>query len=89
MLTKKLEKEAKAWLRRKKGPDEIIRVVPAVENYGTVTAYHLYPAYEENADYLGSILFDRNGYWIYDGELLTIGEQEQLAEFIINYRERI
>jgi len=89
MLTKKLEKEAKAWLRRKKGPDEIIRVVPAVENYGTVTAYHLYPAFEESPDCLGSILFDRNGYWIYDGEQLTITEQEQLAEFIINYRERI
>jgi len=84
MLTKKLEKEAKAWIRRKKGPDEIIRVVPAVESYDTVTAYHLYPAFEENPDYLGSILFDRNGYWIYDGELLSIGEQEQLAEFIIN-----
>jgi hypothetical protein len=89
MLTIKLEKEAKAWLRRKKGPDEIIRVIPAIENYGTVTAYHLYPAFEENPDCLGSILFDRNGYWIYDGDVLTISEQEQLAEFIINYRERM
>jgi len=85
----RLAKEAKAWLKRKSGPDEIIRIIPAVEHYEVATAYHLYPAFEENSDGLGSILFDDEGYWIYDGEHLTIAEQEQLAEFIINYRERI
>lgn len=80
--------EAKAWIRRKNGPDEIIRVVPELESKSKVLVYNLYTAFEENPDHLGRILFDEQGYWIYDGEVLTIAEQEQLGKFIINYVER-
>ncbi|WP_259065697.1 hypothetical protein HDF24_02605 [Mucilaginibacter sp. X4EP1] len=79
--------EAKAWLKRKNNPDEVVRIVLDAENKESVTSYQLYTAYEANPDYLGRILFDANGYWIYDGNTLAIAEQEQLAKFIINYRE--
>jgi hypothetical protein len=81
--------EAKAWLKRKGGPGEIVRIMPDLENNGAVRGYHLYIAYDENPDYLGRILFDMQGYWIYDGEVLSIAEQEQLARFIINYVETL
>ncbi|MFD2872029.1 hypothetical protein ACFS5N_06095 [Mucilaginibacter ximonensis] len=42
--------------------------------------YELHKAYEQ--EYLGRILFDEQGYWIYDGEELTVAEQEQLGKFI-------
>jgi len=75
--------EAKAWLKRDKGPDEIIRVIPA-EN-----AYDLYTAFDSHPDHLGRILFDTEGYWIYDGDVLSVNEQEQLARFITGYTERL
>jgi hypothetical protein len=77
--------DARAWLKRKSGPDEVVRVMLDTENKQAVTSYELFTAYEESPDYLGRILFDAQGYWIYDGEQLTIDEQEQLAKFIINY----
>jgi hypothetical protein len=89
MKDMELVNEAKAWIKRKNGPDEIIRVVPGRENEGKVQSYQLYIAFDENPDYLGKILFDVHGYWIYDGEVLTVAEQEQLAKFIINYAETI
>jgi hypothetical protein len=52
-----------------------------------VLCYRLHTAYEPAPDYLGKILFDTQGYWIYDGETLTITEQEQVAKFIIIYVE--
>jgi hypothetical protein len=79
-----LAQEAKAWLKRKNGPGEIVRVIPDTEN-DEVTCYELYTAYDEHPGHLGRILFDAAGYWIYDGEVLSIAEQEQLAKFIINY----
>ena len=82
-------KEAKAWLKRRNSPDEIVRVVPGIENNGAVLSYSIYTAFDEKPDYLGRILFDAQGYWIYDGETLTIAEQEQLAKFIINYVETV
>ena len=59
-MTKNIEllKEAKAWLKRKSGPDEIVRVVPDIENNDAVKAYNLYAAYEENPDHMGRILFE-------------------------------
>jgi len=91
MLTRnmQLDKEVKAWVKRKHGPDEIIRVIPALEDWGTVTAYHLYNAFDTQSDYLGDILFDAQGFWIYNGDIFTVDEQEQLAHFIINYTERL
>jgi len=90
IMTKNIEliTEAKAWVKRQNGPDEIIRIVPELENKSKVLVYNLYTAFEEKPDYLGRILFDIQGYWIYDGEILTIAEQEQLGKFIVNYAER-
>lgn len=79
--------EAKAWLKRRSGPDEVIRVVLEDKNEEAVTAYKLYTAFDEQPEFLGRILFDRQNYWIYDGEVLTISEQEQVAKFIVNYVE--
>jgi len=77
--------EAKAWIKRGKSADEIVRVVPdEIDKDGRPISYNLFTAYEEN--YLGRILFDAQGYWIYDGQVLTVTETEQLARFIINYK---
>ena len=83
-----LRSEAKAWLNRSDGASEIIRIVPVYAPVGQ-QSYELYPAYDQPGEYLGRILFDRAGYWIYDGSDLSIIEQEQVAAFIINYVERI
>ncbi|WP_419702012.1 hypothetical protein [Mucilaginibacter sp. NFX135] len=84
-----LTREAKAFVKRINGPDEIIRVVPGNPPGKVAQCYQLYTAFDEKPDDLGCILFDEQGYWIYDGDLLSIGEQEQLANFIINYIERL
>ncbi|MBD1384652.1 hypothetical protein IDJ75_05120 [Mucilaginibacter rigui] len=84
-----LTQEAKAFVKRKGGPDEVIRVVPDHQHRGASQCYQLYTAFEEMPDNLGRILFDEQGYWIYDGDQLSIAEQEQLADFIINYVERL
>jgi hypothetical protein len=81
--------EAKAWVKRDNGPDEIIRVVLDTTDMDKITPYLLYTAFDQNPDYLGRILFDQQGYWIYDGEVLAIAEQEQVAKFIINYVETV
>lgn len=85
----KLINEAKAWVKRQNGPDEIIRIIPDLENEKNVLCYNLYTAFDDNPDYLGRMLFDTQGFWIYDGETLTIPEQEQVAKFIINYVEKV
>ncbi|MHB8207000.1 hypothetical protein [Mucilaginibacter sp.] len=84
-----LIKEAIAWV--KSGPEshEVVQIVPETIREGNVLCYKLYTAYEPNPDYLGRILFDAQGYWIYDGETLSVIEQEQVAKFIINYVEII
>ncbi|MDB5004444.1 MAG: hypothetical protein JWQ34_2669 [Mucilaginibacter sp.] len=69
-----------AWLKRKSGPDEVVSVIPDMDCKDAALVYDLYSAYE--MDYLGRILFDDQGYWIYDGEVLTVAEQEQLGKFI-------
>ncbi|HEY8930044.1 MAG TPA: hypothetical protein VIM55_12675 [Mucilaginibacter sp.] len=84
-----LTNEAKAWIKRKNGPDEVVRVVLDTNSTERVTAYELYVAYDNDPEYLGRILFDTQGYWIYDGDTFTIAEQEQVARFIINYVETL
>jgi hypothetical protein len=69
-----------AWLKRRKGPDEVVRVIPETESTDATLVYSLHKAYED--EYLGRILFDDQGYWIYDGTELTVAEQEQLGKFI-------
>jgi hypothetical protein len=83
-----LRGDAKAWLNRCNGSSEVIRIVPAYAPVGH-QSYELYIAYDQTSEILGRILFDRQGYWIYDGSDLSIIEQEQVAAFIINYVERI
>lgn len=87
MNTTYLMNEVRAWLKRPHGPDEVVRIQLDLECKDAVLAYLIYTAYDEEPDYLGRILFDAQGYWIYDGKLLTIWEQEQVAKFIINYQE--
>ncbi|WP_428331395.1 hypothetical protein [Mucilaginibacter sp.] len=82
-----LIKEARAWLKRAKGPDEIVRIERDTDNEAPILTYHLYVAY--GGDYLGRILFDKQLYWIYDGDILSVNEQEQLAKFILNYVETL
>jgi len=72
--------EIKAWLKRKNEADEVLKLIPLREE--AVTVFMLMPAYEIGARSLGAILFDVNGYWIYDGEDLRVEEQEQIAAFI-------
>lgn len=79
-----INQEAKAWIRRERGPGEIVKVVADTKSTGVVS-YELFTAYSETPDYLGRILFDTQGYWIYDGDVLAISEQEQVAKFIIHY----
>jgi hypothetical protein len=74
---------AKAWIKRNSGRDEILRL--QMESKGKVIAYLLFPAYEPNESDLGRILFDDEGNWIYDGNDLTIAEQEQIARFILKH----
>jgi len=82
-----LTAEAKAWLSRPNG-GEVIRVVPSYAPVG-MQCYELYTSFENTPDNLGRILFDSEGFWIYDGYHLSINEQEQLAGFIIHYMERL
>jgi hypothetical protein len=89
MKNMEFTREVKAWVKRKIGPDEIVRIVPDMERRGAVQSYELYTAFDERPNYLGRILFDAQGYWIYDGEILAIPEQEQVARFIINYVETL
>ena len=79
--------EAKAWVKRKNGPDEVVRIVLDTECNDAELCYKLFTAYDESPDYLGRILFDVQGYWIYDGNLLTVAEQEQLGQFIQHHME--
>ncbi len=72
-----------AWLKRKKGPNEVVRIVHDTESRDAAVTYRIYTAFEQQPDDWGSILFDEQGYWIYDGDILTVSEQEQLAKFII------
>lgn len=75
--------EGKAWIKRRNAPGEVVRVIPDLESNGRITAYQLYTAFEHDPGYLGQILFDNEGYWIYDGNVLSVEEQEQVARFIL------
>ena len=83
-----LQDEAKAWLNRRDGSSEVIRVIPSYAPEGS-QCYELFTAYDQIGENLGRILFDVQGYWIYDGNDLSVTEQEQIALFIINYVERL
>ena len=82
-----LVSEAKAWLKRKHGPDEVVKIIPDLKGDMPLVIYLLYTAYDQQPEYLGRILFDTNGYWIYDGDILKVEEQEQIANFIVHLTE--
>ena len=69
-----------AWIKRNNGPDEVVSVIHDTQCEDAALVYNLYTAFE--ADFLGRILFDEQGFWIYDGNDLTVAEQEQLGKFI-------
>jgi hypothetical protein len=75
-----------AWLKRKNGPDEIMCIVHDTESPDAALVCQIYTAFEIKPDRLG-ILFDAQGYWIYDGVQITIAEQEQLARFVQHHME--
>lgn len=58
------------------------------EDYGMFQLFHVEaPGYEApKVESLGRLLFDREGNWIYDGNRLTIDEQEEAAGFITGHR---
>ena len=68
------------WLKRKNGQAVIVNAIHDIQCDHANSVFDLYSAFE--ADHLGRILFDDQHYWIYDGEFLTIDEQEQVAKFI-------
>lgn len=49
--------------------------------------YHLYDALEDA--WIGRILIDVNDNWIYDGETLSITEQQEVAGEITGYRKEM
>lgn len=83
-----LRDEVRVWLNRTDGKREVILIIPAYAPVGH-QSYELYTAYDESRENLGRILFDDEGYWIYDGADLTVPEQEQISLFITNYLERM
>ncbi|MBE9663124.1 hypothetical protein [Mucilaginibacter myungsuensis] len=79
--------EMKAWLKHRDGSSNVIRILPdrngpAAQFYLLFTAYDAYPAD------LGRILFDADGYWIYDGDELKVEQQEQVAGMIMGTARR-
>jgi len=75
-----LGRVATAHIKRAPGLNPMIVVKPFVEN-DQQRVYKLHLGYEN--DYLGCIMFDEQGYWIYDGNELTVEESEDIARFII------
>jgi len=49
--------------------------------------YHLYDALEDK--WIGRILVDEDDNWIYDGQVLNIPEQEDMAGFITGNRKEM
>ncbi|WPU99203.1 hypothetical protein SNE26_24630 [Mucilaginibacter sp. cycad4] len=49
--------------------------------------YQLYDALAEL--FIGRILFDQNDNWIYDGNELSVDEQEELAGFITGHQREM
>ncbi|MEO7214428.1 hypothetical protein [Mucilaginibacter sp.] len=59
----------------KTGAERWVRILPDKGD-----GYQLYDALQER--FIGRILFDTDDNWIYDGEVLNITEQEDVAGFI-------
>ena len=59
-----------------------LQIVPENDN-----VYHLYDAL--TGDFIGRILFDADGNWIYDGDFLSIMEQEDVAGSINGHQKEM
>jgi len=83
----------------KQGGQLILRIIPEFDDatealiYGGLAFQLLREDYVEAPGYeapkmesLGRLLFDHEENWIYDGDKLTIDEQEVAAEFITGHR---
>jgi hypothetical protein len=90
-----LEKQVKRWVYMKDGHNQIILVTPDDTSGDPIRIFELCLAYHNGEravcgqypeDYLGRILFDADGNWIYDGEALKVEEQEQIGDYIANYQ---
>lgn len=81
--------DTRAWVKHKNGPDEVICIILDLESKDAELCYPLFTAYDEKPNYEGRILFDMQGFWIHDGDVLAVSGQEQVAKFIINYAEPI
>lgn len=79
--------EMKAWLKHPDGSSDVIRILPDKDG-PAAQCYLLFTAFEAYPSDLGRILFDKEGYWIYDGNELTIDQQEQVAKLIMGLAER-
>lgn len=73
-----LGRAATAHLTRPYKESLMIRVVPLKEGEDS----SIYDLTGEDG-FMGRILFDEQGYWIYDGNDLTVEESEKMAEFIL------
>ena len=82
MTIKHLSRESKIWLKRRSDQVMILQIVPDNQGDNTIPNYALFEAFDQ-PQYLGCILFDSKGYWIYDGNDLSVTEQEQVANFIL------
>ncbi len=69
---------ATAYLKRRWGESLLVKVVPLTES-DEVCIYDLFC----EDSFAGRILFDEQGYWIYDGQELSVEESEHLAAFIL------
>jgi len=49
--------------------------------------YDLYDVFREVG--IGRILFDADDHWIYDGDVLTVDEQEDVAGFISGHQKEM
>ena len=64
------------------GSEKWVRVFPDLGD-----GHRLYDPLEELE--LGRILFDADGHWVYDGYVLNVNEQEDIAGFITGHRKEM
>lgn len=64
------------------GSERWVRIFPDLGD-----GHRLYDPMEEKE--LGRILFDKDNNWIYDGQMLNVYEQEDLAGFITGHQREM
>ncbi|MBL4678274.1 MAG: hypothetical protein JKY70_19030 [Mucilaginibacter sp.] len=64
------------------GTERWVRILPDAGE-----GYRLFDALEER--YIGRILFDQDDHWIYDGTVLNVDEQEEIAGSITGHQKEM